>query len=112
MEVRKGIFGSKKVKACGSNDSSISFLHILFNIYTATAPTVWSYGIINPIPKSSTTDPRNPLSYRGITLACCMYKLYAAGLRSRLSLWCETFGKLVDEQNGFRCKRSTTDHLQ
>ena len=50
--------------------------------------------------------------YRGITLACCMYKLYTAVLRNRLGMWCENNGKLVDEQNGFREKRSTIDHLQ
>ena len=123
MEVRKVVFDAKKGKACGldqipyevlCNDTSISFLHILFNICynTATVPTIWNYGIINPIPKSSTSDPRNPLSYRGITLACCMYKLYTAVLRNRLGMWCENNGKLVDEQNGFREKRSTIDHLQ
>ena len=123
MEVRKVVFDAKKGKACGldqipyevlCNDTSISFLHILFNICynTATVPTIWNCGIINPIPKSSTSDPRNPLSYRGITLACCMYKLYTAVLRNRLGMWCENNGKLVDEQNGFREKRSTIDHLQ
>ena len=79
------------------NDTSVSFLHILFNIClnTSTVPTIWSKGLINPIPKASTSDPRSPLAYRGITLACCMYKLYSAVLRNRLSSWCENGGKLV-----------------
>ncbi len=74
-------------------------------------PTIWGNSIINPIPKSSTLDPRDPLSYRGIALACTMYKLYSSILNNRLSLWCEGNNKLVDEQNGFRKKRSTIDHI-
>ena len=67
--------------------------------------------IINPIPKSSSTDPKDPLSYRGIALASAMYKIYCNVLNSRLSKWVEENDKLVDEQNGFRKKRSTTDHI-
>ena len=68
-------------------------------------------GIINPIPKSSTMDPRDPLSYRGITLASAMYKIYCAVLNKRLSKWVENNGILVDEQNGFRKGQSTVDHI-
>lgn len=57
-----------------------------------------------PIPKSSITNRRDPLSYRGISLAPAMYKLYC-------SSWSDENHKLVDEQNGFRKRRSTTDHI-
>ena len=56
-------------------------------------------------------DPRDPLSYRGITLAPCMYTLYCFILNSRLSAWVETNDKLVDEQNGFRKDRNTIDQV-
>ncbi|MES9880125.1 MAG: reverse transcriptase family protein [Sedimenticola sp.] len=121
-EVRKSVFAAKKGKASGvdqipsdvfANDTAISFLHILFNVCfsTGTIPTDWGKGIINPIPKSSTNDPRDPMSYRGITLAPAMYKLYCYILNDRLSKWADENGKIAEEQNGFRRKRSTTDHI-
>ena len=87
LEVKQAIDKAKSSKACGidnipcevlKNDTSISFLHILFNIYfeTGTVSSVWGKCIISPIPKSSTIDRRDPLSYRGIVLASSMYKLY------------------------------------
>ena len=86
MEVKKAVDSAKRGKACGidgiptevlRNVPSVSFLHIIFNICfeKGTVPSLWSKCIISPIPKSSTTDPRNPLSYRGIALASSMYKL-------------------------------------
>ena len=53
------------------NDTAISCLHILFNVCfrTGNIPTEWGKGIINPIPKSNSCDQREPLSYRGVTLA-------------------------------------------
>ncbi|CAG2218387.1 unnamed protein product [Mytilus edulis] len=72
---------------------------------------MWSKGIITPIPKCSTADTRDPLSYRGITLAPCSYKLFCSILNNRLVSWLETKNILHDEQNGFRGGRSTIDHL-
>ena len=40
-----------------------------------------------------------------------MYKLYCSILNSRLSSWSDENHKLVDEQNGFRKGKSTTDHI-
>jgi hypothetical protein len=68
-------------------------------------------GIITPIPKCSTSDPRDPLSYRGITLAPCAYKLYCSILNNRLVTWLDTRDIIHDEQNGFRKSKSTIDHL-
>ena len=86
-EVRRAVYSANRGKACGfdqmcaevfKNDTAISFLHVLFNVCfnTGNIPTDWGKGVINPIPKSGTTDPRDPLSYRGITLAPVMCKLY------------------------------------
>ena len=68
-------------------------------------------GVINPIVKPGTTDPRDPLSYRGITLAPSMYKIYCYVLNSRLSAWSELNNKVEDEQNGFRKGRSTIEQI-
>ena len=75
FEVKKAVMNAKQGKACGfdnipsevlRNDTSISFLHILFNICfdTGVIPSDWGKCIINPIPKSCTNDRRDPLSYR------------------------------------------------
>ena len=95
------------------NDTAVSFLHVLSNICfdNGIVPSDWGKCIINPIPKSSTTDRRDPLSYRGISLAPAMYKLYCSILNSRLSSWSDENHKLVDEQNGFRKGKSITDHI-
>ena len=122
FEMKKALDNSKRGKACGFdaipvdvlfNDTSASFLHVLFNICfeKGIIPSSWNKCIINPIPKSSTNDPRDPMSYRGIALASSMYKLYCSVLNTRISSWCEENDKIVDEQNGFRKSRSTSDHI-
>ena len=122
VEVRKAIIDAKRGKASGideipsevlKNDATILFLHALYNhcFDTGIVPSVWNKCIINPIPKCATSDPRDPLSYRGISLACTMYKIYSKILNDRLSTWAESNNILSDEQNGFRKKRSTVDHI-
>ena len=64
-----------------------------------------------PIPKSSSADPRDPLSYRGIALASAIYKIYCSVINERLFNWAESNNLIADEQNGFRKKRSTVDHI-
>ena len=74
-------------------------------------PSLWSNGIIAPIPKCSTSAPTNPLSYRGITLAPSAFKVYFGVINDRLSDWVDDKGLRCEEQNGFRKGRSTVDHL-
>ena len=122
LEVKHALDKAKKGKAFGvdsipvdvlKNDTSVLFLHVLFNVCfeTGRIPSDWGKTIISPIPKTSTADPRDPLSYRGISLASSMYKLYSSMINNRLSLWSEENNKIVDVQNGFRKKRSTIDHI-
>ncbi len=88
-------------------------LHKLCNICfnNSYIPKMWSQTIIHPIPKSSSADPRDPLSYRGIALAPVSYKLYCSVLNDRLTTWAEYNEILNDKQNGFRRGRSTVDHI-
>lgn len=113
---------AKKGKACGvddiplealCNDTCLIFLRKLFNICleTGVVPEMWQKGIINPIPKGSMANDKDPNLYRGITLAVASYKLFCGVLNSRLQRWVEVNGLLMDEQNGFRKNRSCTDHL-
>ena len=57
------------------------------------------------------TDRRDPLNYRGITLASSVYKLYCIVLNNRLSNWENEQSVIADNQNGFRKQRSTIDHI-
>jgi hypothetical protein len=54
-------------------------------------------------------DPRVPDNYRGITLLSVVGKIYAMILNNRVKRWCEERNVLVDEQAGFRMRRSTVD---
>ena len=107
FEVKKAVNDAKFKKACGidsiptevlKNDTMISVVHILLNICFSTGkiPSEWGQGVIYPIVKPGTTDPRDPLSYRGITLAPSMYKIYCYVLNSRLSAWSELNNKVED----------------
>ena len=87
----------------------VDFINMCFT--NNVIPSVWRLSMISPIPKSSSKDPYVPLNYRGISLLSCMYKLYSAALNSRITSHCEINGLLVDEQNGFRSKRSCQDHI-
>ena len=87
----------------------VDFMNMCF--LNNVIPSVWRLSIISPIPKSASKDPYVPLNYRGISLLSCMYKLYSAALNSRITSHCELNDLLVDEQNGFRAKRSCQDHI-
>ena len=54
---------------------------------------------------------RDPLSYRGITLAPYAYKLYCCVLNNRLIEWLDEREVIKVEQNGFIKGRSTIDHI-
>ena len=74
-------------------------------------PDSWKLGVITPVPKSSTSNDKDPLSYRGITLAPVIYKIYCSILNYRLSSWEKDNAILHDAQNGFRKNRSTVDQI-
>jgi len=70
-------------------------------------PEEWKELIIVPIyKKSDITDCSN---YRGISLLPTTYKILSNILLSRLTPYAEEI--IGDHQCGFRCSRSTTDHL-
>ena len=72
-------------------------------------PGMWRKSIISPIPKSSSSDIRVPLNYRGISLLSNIYKLFSGVLNNRLVSLLETFNLSADEQNGFRKGRACID---
>jgi hypothetical protein len=121
-EVQAAIRSLKTGKASGAdeipaeiwkNNHITRFVHSLVNccFRLGCIPDLWRLSIIHPIPKGATMDPRDPLSYRGISLTSSAYKLYCAILSNRLNKWCDFNNIIFDEQNGFRKDRSCLDHL-
>ena len=95
------------------NGILVNLLTVLFNkcFVTGITPTTWKKGIIQPIPKSSTSDIKDPLSYRGIILTPVVYKMYCYILNKRLVSWDSQNNIISDNQNGFRKGRSTVDQI-
>ncbi|MES9880789.1 MAG: reverse transcriptase family protein [Sedimenticola sp.] len=121
-EVKTAVYKVKKNRSAGvdnipgevlKNDNVIAFLHKLCNMCyrSGTVPDIWSKSLICPIPKGTSSDPRDPLSYRGIAITPVAYKVYCTLLNDRVTKWTELKGILYDGQNGFRKGRSTIDHI-
>ncbi|CAC5356242.1 unnamed protein product [Mytilus coruscus] len=121
-EVHKVVMNAKNCKSAGidliqaelcKNIFIISILHKLFNLCfsSGNVQNMWNKGNITPIPKCSTSDPRDPLSYRGITLAPFAYKMYCSILNERLVKWLNEREIINDEQNGFMKGKSSVDHV-
>ena len=63
-----------------------------------------------PIPKPG-KDPTNPNNYCPIALTSCICKTMERMINQRLVWYLESHKLLTNVQCGFRCKRSTVDHL-
>ena len=122
QEVKSCIYKAKLKGAVGldnilasvlSNERCIRMLHTIISycFNNGVVPSEWSAGLIKPIPKSDSKDPRYPLSYRGITLISIPCKIYADILNVRLNKWINEYGLVADEQNGFRKNRSCIEHI-
>ena len=70
-------------------------------------PEEWKESIIVPIYKKG--DKTDCSNYRGISLLPTMHKILSNILLSRLTPYAEEI--IADHQCGFRCNRSTADHI-
>ena len=122
LDVQRAVCNIKNNRAAGvdeipgevlKNGSVISFLHKLCNLCfdTGKVPDIWCKSVISPIPKCTTSDPRDPLSYRGISITPVVYKVYCSLLNDRVMAWSEHNNLIYEGQNGFRKGRSTIDHI-
>jgi hypothetical protein len=73
-------------------------------------PKAWRSSIITMIPKKSEglTDPAN---YRPISITACIARLFERMVLVRLQEHLKKNKILIDQQSGFRAKRSTKDNL-
>ena len=78
------------------NQVCCTFFQSLFSacLKNLIIPTVWHHGIITPIPKNKTSDPRIPLNYRGISLLSVPYKAFCSILNQYILEWIEYSGIL------------------
>ena len=86
----------------------ISFFNIVLE--TGIILDSWIEGIIRPIYKNN-GDPKNPESYRPITMLSCFGKRFTAVLNLRLNKFLKQNYILEENQAGFRDGSSTTDHI-
>ena len=121
-EVEQAVKRLRMNKSAGIDDipaevlKSKYMLNVLCSLYNkcftlGRIPKIWNRGIIVPVPKSSTSDARDPMSYRGVNITPAVYKLYCNILNDRLLKWEQENSILNDAQNGFRKGRSTIDHV-
>ena len=69
-------------------------------------PQRWGEGIIVPIFKGGNPEAKN---FRGITLNNIISKIYSKILVNRLTKWCDSHQKFIDNQFGFQKGKSTID---
>ena len=122
-ELRRAIRESKCNKASGYDNVSYEMLQqlpkiaskSLLKLYnkiwlTGTFPTAWRHAIILPVLKQG-KDPKNPTSYRPISLTSTLSKIFEKIVATRLSYHLEKHNILSDVQSGFRPGRSTIDQI-
>lgn len=73
-------------------------------------PRSWKNAYISPILKKD-KDPKEPRSYRPISLTSCVVKVCERMVNSRLYWWLEDAGLLTEDQAGFRANSRTEDQL-
>lgn len=71
----------------------------------------WRISIIVPLYKRGDANVVLLNNYRGISLLCSTYKIYAEILRNRLEKESERLELLPESQAGFRRGRTTTDNI-
>ena len=111
-EVIFSIVNAKRNKAVGidnlpyevfknglSHKLVLNLLTVCFD--SGNIPSIWCKSIMKPIPKGKNTNPREPTTYRGISLLCTLGKLYSSLLNVRLCTYLEQNNSLHDGQMAF-----------
>ena len=101
-------FTSEMLKWTG--DKARKWICSLLNqAMTQGLPEDWTTNWIKALYKKG--DPNQPTNYRTIMIGSCMSKLLGSILEQLISSWAEANNKRAIEQEGFRPKHSTIDHL-
>ena len=119
LEVKTAVRSAKRGKSCRfdeipsevlNNDASIYFLHVLFNVCfnKGVVPAVWGKCVIKPIPKASSKDPRDALSYRGISLASITRIFYRRQMKETVAIEFNIMLKTSEEKGPPNTRDGTT----
>ena len=73
-------------------------------------PNIWRVAVIKTLLKAD-KDPKDPVSYRPISLTSCLGKILEKIVANRLIYVLENRGLLTENQAGFRPGRSTVDQV-
>ena len=89
---------------------NLTHIAILFNasLTLAHVPKIWKEAKLIIIQKKN-SDPDLAKSYRPISIISCLGKILERIMNSRITKWFDQKNILIDEQSGFRKKRSTHD---
>ncbi|KAK3085731.1 hypothetical protein FSP39_007899 [Pinctada imbricata] len=122
-EIEDSIRNLKNNKAKGFDDISNEYITHSINIFmplyvklfnlilnTGKIPKAWGYGIIYPIYKKK-GDPKNPESYRPITLTSALGKVFTSIIDTGLRNFANSQETISMAQAGFRKGFSTTDNI-
>ena len=96
------------LKHANLRDLLLKLFQLCFD--TGKIPSSWYQSLIYPVPKGNTSEGKVPLSFRGIHLLNCAYKIFTSIINGRLTKYMED-GRYSDVQNGFRSNRSCTEHV-
>lgn len=85
---------------------------LLFNncLIGRDVPDAWRMSIVKMLPKKS-IGLNNPANYRPISITASLARLFERLVLARLHMHLRTNGIIIDQQSGFRTKRSTKDNL-
>ena len=100
----------KVLKQCASSLCSSLSLNFNISLNTGKIPMEWKDALVVPLyKKASRSDPKN---YRPVSLTSLICKLLEKIVRQRVTLHLEKHSILIDNQHGFRNKRSCDTQLQ
>ena len=81
------------------------------SLSTGVFPDIFKHAIIHPVFKGNGKDPRNPGSYRPISILPSLSKILEIVVRDALLNWLQLQGFIPDSQFGFLPGRSVTTAL-
>ncbi|KAK2724008.1 hypothetical protein QYM36_002373 [Artemia franciscana] len=112
-ELKSGATGNDRVHNNMLKALPIETMQIILELFNKSlnegvVPQIWKHAIIHPILKPG-KDPKDPASYRPISLLSCLAKLLERAIKAKTIKALK--GNIQIEQCGFYEGRSTTDTL-
>ena len=106
-----GVDGITNEKLKNYGDCLTDSMFIIFSkiLDDNVIPSEWNNGVIIPIFKKG--DHKDMNNYRGITLTCCISKIFNRIIANEISLFLENKNAISETQGGFRKNSRCEDHI-